>query len=157
MLRDLFQHDDGGWLQDVPLLDRMVTEKLRIEAEAIASEGWKWITVAVDFPYGQSNGLRQLDGKLAELTEEERATLDALNAEYARIETDYQDADELPEEIDQRLGEIEAGVRHLKPDRSSTIRRHRPCRRLRQHRRRRFTLDRPRLRSSLGRGAPRPR
>ena len=108
VLRDLFQHDDGGWLQDVPLLDRMVTEKLRIEAEAIAAEGWKWITVAVDFPYGQSNGLRQLDGQLAELTEEERATLDALNAEYARIETDYQDADELPEEIDQRLGEIEA-------------------------------------------------
>ncbi|UPK06347.1 ParB/RepB/Spo0J family partition protein [Bradyrhizobium sp. 170] len=108
VLRDLFQHDDGGWLQDVPLLDRMVTEKLRIEAEAIASEGWKWITVAVDFPYGQSNGLRQLDGQLAELTEEERATLDALNAEYARIETDYQDADELPEEIDQLLGEIEA-------------------------------------------------
>ena len=108
VLRDLFQHDDGGWLQDVPLLDRMVTEKLRIEAEAIASEGWKWITVAVDFPYGQSNGLRQLDGQLAELTEEERATLDALNAEYARIETDYQDADELPDGIDQRLGEIEA-------------------------------------------------
>ena len=103
-----FEHDDGGWLQDVPLLDRMVTEKLRIEAEAIAAEGWKWITVAVDFPYGQSNGLRQLDGQPAELTEEERATLDALNAEYARIETDYQDADELPDEIDQRLGEIEA-------------------------------------------------
>jgi ParB family chromosome partitioning protein len=108
VLRDLFQHDDGGWLQDVPLLDRMVSEKLGIEAEAIAAEGWKWITVAVDFPYGQSNGLRQLDGQLAELTEEERATLDALNAEYARIETGYQDADELPEEIDQRLGEIEA-------------------------------------------------
>ncbi|WKA26209.1 ParB/RepB/Spo0J family partition protein [Bradyrhizobium roseum] len=108
VLRDLFQHDDGGWLQDIPLLDRMVTEKLRIVAEAIAAEGWKWITVAVDFPYGQSNGLRQLDGQPAELTEEERATLDALNAEYARIETDYQDADELPDEIDQRLGEIEA-------------------------------------------------
>jgi ParB family chromosome partitioning protein len=108
VLRDLFQHDDGGWLQDVPLLDRMVSEKLGIEAETIAAEGWKWITVAVDFPYGQSNGLRQLDGQPAELTEEERATLDALNAEYARIETDYQDADELPDEIDQRLGEIEA-------------------------------------------------
>jgi len=108
VLRDLFQQDDGGWLQDVPLLDRMVSEKLRIEAEAIAAEGWKWITVAVDFPYGQSNGLRQLDGQPAELTEEERATLDALNAEYARIETDYQDADELPDEIDQCLGEIEA-------------------------------------------------
>lgn len=28
ILRDLFEHDDGGWLQDVALLDRLVTEKL---------------------------------------------------------------------------------------------------------------------------------
>lgn len=108
IMRDLFEHDDGGWLQDVPLLDRLVTEKLKAEAETIAAEGWKWIAVAVDFPYGHTNGLRELDGQPAELTEEERATLDALNAEYAKVETDYQDADELPDEIDQRLGEIEA-------------------------------------------------
>src|SRR6266704_3042523 len=30
VLRDLFAHDDGGWLQDVPLLDRLATEKLKI-------------------------------------------------------------------------------------------------------------------------------
>jgi ParB family transcriptional regulator, chromosome partitioning protein len=108
VLRDLFEHDDGGWLQDVPLLDRLVTEKLKVEAETIAAEGWKWIAVAVDFPYGHSNGLREIEGEPVDLTEEERATLDALNAEYAKIEEDYQDADELPDEIDQRLGEIEA-------------------------------------------------
>jgi ParB family chromosome partitioning protein len=107
VMRDLFEHDDGGWLQDVPLLDRLVTEKLKTQAETIATEGWKWIAVAVDFPYGHTNGLRELDGEPADLTEEERATLDALNAEYAKIEADYQDADELPDEIDQRLGEIE--------------------------------------------------
>jgi ParB family chromosome partitioning protein len=108
ILRDLFAHDDGGWLQDVPLLDRLVTEKLKAEAETIAAEGWKWIAVAVDFPYGHTNGLREIEGEPADLTEEERATLDALNAEHAKIEEDYQDADELPDEIDQRLGEIEA-------------------------------------------------
>ena len=107
VMRDLFEHDDGGWLQDVPLLDRLVTDKLKAEAEAIVAEGWRWIAVAVDFPYGHTNGLRELEGKPADLTEEERATLDALNAEYAKIEADYQDADELPDEIDQRLGEIE--------------------------------------------------
>lgn len=107
VMRDLFEHDDGGWLQDVPLLDRLVTDKLKGEAEAIAAEGWKWISVAVDFPYNHTSGLRALEGKPADLTEEERATLDALNAEYAKIEADYQDADELPDEIDQRLGEIE--------------------------------------------------
>ena len=96
VLRDLFAHDDGGWLQDVPLLDRLVTEKLKAEAETIAAEGWKWIAVAVDFPYGHTNGLREIEGEPADLTEEERATLDALNAEHAKIEEDYQDADELP-------------------------------------------------------------
>ncbi|MBK3665051.1 ParB/RepB/Spo0J family partition protein [Bradyrhizobium diazoefficiens] len=108
VMRDLFEHDDGGWLQDVPLLDRLVTEKLKADAEAIAAEGWKWISIAVDFPYGHSGGLRKLEGEPADLTEEERATLDALNAEYDKIEADYQDAVELPDEVDQRLGEIEA-------------------------------------------------
>src|SRR5260370_20082138 len=107
VMRDLFAHDDGGWLQGMPLLDRLVTEKLKADAEGIASEGWKWIAIAVDFPYGHTNGLRKLDGEPADLTEEEQGMLDALNTEYAKIEADYQDADELPDEIDQRLGEIE--------------------------------------------------
>lgn len=49
-MRDLLEDDDGGWLQDAPLLDRLVTDKLKTEAEVIAAEGWKWISVAVDFP-----------------------------------------------------------------------------------------------------------
>lgn len=107
VMRDLFAHDDGGWLQDVSLLDRLVTEKLKAEAETLAAEGWKWISVAVEFPYGHAGGLRELDSEPVDLTEEERATLDALNAEYTRIEAEYQDADELPDDVDQRLGEIE--------------------------------------------------
>ncbi|HLZ03883.1 MAG TPA: ParB/RepB/Spo0J family partition protein [Bradyrhizobium sp.] len=110
VLRDLFEHDDGGWLQDVALLDRLVTEKLTAEAETIAKEGWKWISVAVDFPYGHAAGLRELEGKPADLTIEEQATIDALNAEQAKLEFDYQDADELPDDVDQRLSEIEAAL-----------------------------------------------
>jgi ParB family chromosome partitioning protein len=45
VLRDLFEDDGGGWLQDVALLDRLATEKLAAEAEKIAAEGWKWIEV----------------------------------------------------------------------------------------------------------------
>src|SRR6266852_8079603 len=110
ILRDLFEHDDGGWLQDVALLDRLVTEQLTAEAETIAKEGWKWILVAVDFPYGHASGLRELEGKPTDLTAEEQATIDALNAEQAKLEFDYQNADELPDEVDQRLGEIEAAL-----------------------------------------------
>src|ERR1700732_4518326 len=72
ILRDLFEHDDGGWLQDVALLDRLVTEKLTAEAEALAKEGWKWISVAVDFSYGHAGGLRELEGEPADLTTEEQ-------------------------------------------------------------------------------------
>ncbi|WP_140848541.1 ParB/RepB/Spo0J family partition protein [Paracoccus sp. FO-3] len=110
MLRDLFQSDDGGWLQDPALLDRMVAEKLKTAADRVAEEGWKWIEVAVSFPYGHVHGLRELSGTTVDLTDEERATREALREEYDRIEAEYSEADELPDEIDQRLGEIEQAL-----------------------------------------------
>jgi len=110
VLRDLFQQDDGGWLQDPVLLDRLAGEKLKAEAQSIAAEGWKWIEVAMTFPYGHDHGLRQLVGTTVDMTEEERATREALREEYDRLEADYAEADELPDEIDARLGEIEQAL-----------------------------------------------
>lgn len=110
VMRDLFQSDDGGWLQDVGLLDRLVGEKLKAEAETIAAEGWKWIEVAVSFPYDAARGLQEITGTPLDLSAEEQATIDALNAEMAKLEAEYQDADELPDEVDQRLGEIETAL-----------------------------------------------
>jgi ParB family transcriptional regulator, chromosome partitioning protein len=110
VMRDLFQQDDGGWLQDPALLDRLVTEKLQTEAETLRTEGWKWIAAAADFPYGHTAGLRRLNGEPVELTAEEQACGSALQAEYDRLEKAYAEADELPDEVDQRLGEIEAAI-----------------------------------------------
>jgi ParB family transcriptional regulator, chromosome partitioning protein len=110
VLRDLFQQDDGGWLQDPVLLERLVAEKLKAEAEAIASEGWKWIEIAVGFPYGHTMGLRELLGTTVDLTDEERATRETLRDEYDRLEAEYGEIDDLPEEVDQRLGEIERAL-----------------------------------------------
>jgi ParB family chromosome partitioning protein len=110
VLRDLFQDDDGGWLQDPALLDRLVADKLKASVEAIASEGWKWIEVAVSFPYGATHGLREIVGTPLDLSPDEQATIDALNAEFAKLEAEYEDANELPDEIDQRLGEIETAL-----------------------------------------------
>ena len=88
IMRDLFQGDDGGWLQDVVLLDRLVADQLHDRAEAIRAEGWKWIEVAPDFAYGHTYGLRQLRGEQVPLTEEEQAGRDALQAEMDRLECD---------------------------------------------------------------------
>ena len=110
VMRDLFQSDDGGWLEDVALLDRLVAEKLKAEAETIGAEGWRWIEVAIDFPYGHTHGLRALEGVATDLTSEEQATIDALKAESAQLEAEYDAAEELPEEVDERLGEIETAL-----------------------------------------------
>jgi ParB family chromosome partitioning protein len=110
VMRDLFQNDDGGWLQDARLLDRLVAEKLERDAQAVRAEGWKWVEVATDFPYGHTYGLRHISGERQPLTEEESTTLDALRAEAEQLEEAHADAGEIPEEVDQRLGEIEAAI-----------------------------------------------
>jgi ParB family chromosome partitioning protein len=110
IMRDLFQHDDGGWLQDPALLDRLVIEKLQTKAETLRAEGWKWIAVAADFPYGHTTGLRRLTGETVDLTEEERAAFAALKAEHDALEAQYAEADELPDDVDERLGEIETAI-----------------------------------------------
>ena len=110
VLRDLFESDDGGWLQDPALLDRLVAEKLGREAEAVRAEGWTWVEVAPDFPYGHTYGLRRLCGTEVAMTEDEVAARDVLKAEFDKLEESYAEADEIPEDIDQRLGEIETAL-----------------------------------------------
>jgi ParB family chromosome partitioning protein len=110
VLRDLFQGDDGGWLQDAALVARMVAEKLREETAKVQAEGWKWLEVASDFAYGHTFGLRQLRGEPIAITPEEQATRDALQAEYDGLIAQYADAPELPEDVDRRLSEIETAI-----------------------------------------------
>ena len=110
ILRDLFEEDGCGWLEDVALLERLVAERLRTEAETIATEGWKWIEVAPSFPYGYDHGLRRLEGEPADFTMEEQVSLDALQAEYTALQEKYEDADEIPDEVDTRLGELEQAL-----------------------------------------------
>ncbi len=109
VMRDLFQEDDGGWLQNPALLDRLVAERLAHEADAIRAEGWKWVEAAPDFPYGHRHGLRPLPSANP-LTEAEQAEFDALKGEYDALEEQYGEADQLPEAVEARLAEIEAAI-----------------------------------------------
>jgi len=111
ILRDLFESDDGGWLQDAALLDRLVLEKLQACAEPIAGEGWKWLQVAVDFPYGHTYGLRRIQGETMPLTEAEEAARAALQSEYDQLVEEYEDSGEdLPDLVDQRFAELETAL-----------------------------------------------
>ena len=96
MLHDLFQDDGDSSLEDLALLDRLVTEKLKAEAETVAVEVWKWIEVALDLPYGYSHGLRSLSGDPAPMPDDEATA----NAKL--LEEEYASQDEIPDEIETR-------------------------------------------------------
>ena len=110
VLRDLFSQDGEGWLQDVASLEELVAAKLAVDAEKVKAEGWRWIEIAQDFPYGHTAGLRRIVGEETALTDEDHARREALRDEMAAIEECYfQDSDEeVPEDVDRRLSEIEA-------------------------------------------------
>ena len=110
ILRELFQADDGGWLQDPGLLDMLIAERLREEAETVRAEGWRWVEAAPDFAYGHTYVLRGLVGERHELTADEEAAREALVTEYAEIEAAHAGGADLPDEVDARLGEIETAL-----------------------------------------------
>ncbi|WP_048879561.1 ParB/RepB/Spo0J family partition protein, partial [Acidocella aminolytica] len=110
IMRDLFQQDDGGWLQDAGLLVRVVAEKLERDADALRAEGWKWVETATEFPYGHSYGLRRIAGTRRQLTEQEIVQVEALRAEAERIEEEAAAADEVSDDADACLAEIEAEI-----------------------------------------------
>lgn len=107
ILRDLFQHDQGGWLQDVALLDRLAREKLSKAADDLRAEGWKWSEFACEFPYGHTNGLRRLPSTAPRILNEEKERYDAALEEYDALSDEHAGSEELPEDIDQRMSELE--------------------------------------------------
>ena len=114
VMRDLFEQDNGGWLQDPALLEQLVLEKLTAHAEALkADEGWKWVDSAIDFHFGHASGLRRFYGKQPELTEEELALHDALTAEFEKLNAEYEAADDYSAETEARLDDLDAQLTAL--------------------------------------------
>jgi ParB family chromosome partitioning protein len=113
VLRDLFSTDNGGWLQDAILLDRLVGEKLQTVAEALKSEGWKWIEVLPSLPFDHFDDLRKLSAIGSVLSPEDQASLEALRAEHSELSETFADFEELPVEVDERFGELEAAMEGL--------------------------------------------
>ena len=110
VMRDLFEHDDGGWLTDPALLDRLVDEKLAVEGERIGADGWKWVATAVDLPWNASAGMREIDGTPIAPTPEEEAKLAALNAEADDLEEKWANEDCIPDEVNERLEAIDQEI-----------------------------------------------
>ena len=116
ILRDLFTEDRGGYFEDVALLDMLVLAKLGREANALMeAEGWKWAQVFLDYPH--SHGLRRTYPQPVELSAEDQAALDAAQSEFNGLTAQYESAEELPDDVDTRFGELEAEIERLEAKR----------------------------------------
>ncbi len=110
VVRDLFEADNGGWLTDPALLDRLVDEKLRAAGEHILAEGWKWVSTSIDLPLDATRGLRVIDRDEVAMTDEEEARLAALEAEGEELGDEWADVHEVPADVMARLDAIDAEI-----------------------------------------------
>ncbi|MBV9561703.1 MAG: ParB/RepB/Spo0J family partition protein, partial [Bradyrhizobium sp.] len=118
ILRDLFTEDRGGYLEDVALLDLLVTAKLGREADALrAAEGWKWTEAHLDFPH--AHGMRRTYPLPVVLSAEDETNLAAAHTEFDHLTEQHQAADELPDDVDARFGELEVEIERLEARRTA--------------------------------------
>jgi ParB family transcriptional regulator, chromosome partitioning protein len=109
ILRDLFTQDDGGWFEDVALLDRLTVEKLAAAAEDLKTrEGWKWSEAHLDYPYAQA--CARAYPRPVERSAEDQAAIAALAEEYDAITETWAETDYLPPDIEARLNEIDEAL-----------------------------------------------
>ena len=113
VVRDLFEEDRGGWLQDAALLDRLVLEKLGAEADRIRAEGWKWVEAAIDLPYGYHLGLRPIEVTHTPPTDADLAEVATLQAEAEALENEWSGADEIPDDVDARVNALDERIAEL--------------------------------------------
>lgn len=110
--RDLFTEDGGGFFTDVALLDRLALEKLQAETTARQDEGgWLWSIASLDFPH--SHGYRRTYPEERALSPEDQAELEAARDEYNQLSDEYEAYEELPDDIDKRMGALEAAMVRL--------------------------------------------
>lgn len=104
IVRDLFDEEGGGYLENADLLNRLADDKLCAEAEPVRAEGWLWVQVEAEFDHGMTSGMRRVYPAQRTFTEVEEARLTELSERYdALCEQDG----ELDEATQQELASID--------------------------------------------------
>ena len=107
--RDLFsEEEDGIFIVDAALLERLASEKLQRAAKAVSKEGWKWVdVVATGFGYEQKSKFRQVHPAPPPLPEKLAAEVLELQTEYDKLIDNEEDHTDRLDEIEARLKKIE--------------------------------------------------
>ncbi|HET6184610.1 MAG TPA: hypothetical protein VFA03_13590 [Acetobacteraceae bacterium] len=108
ILRNLFSEDRGGYFEDAALLDRLALEKLAGIAAEVQAEGWKWAESHLEYPH--ANGLCRFYPQPVEPSAEDAERLAAAQAEFDALSEQYDSAEELPDDVDEKFGELKAEI-----------------------------------------------
>jgi len=109
IMSDLFadDHDAPAYIQDLALLDRLVSEKLAALRDTALAQGWKWCVAAVDVPYAELHKYDQLDTPEPAHPPELMAEYEALTDEHDRLE-ELAAEEDLSDSQRERIDAIEA-------------------------------------------------
>jgi ParB family chromosome partitioning protein len=108
VIHDLFD-EEGGFLADAALLNRLVREKLQRHAEPVLAEGWKWVEVNPEFAYERVSAMASIESVPRPLSDQEQAQLASLQErlEALCLEAEQNDPSESEQaEIDRLEAEI---------------------------------------------------
>lgn len=124
LMRDLFSEgDEGLYLEDRPLVMRLVQDKLTAAGQDIqTSEGWKWVQTAPDIPYEAISECQHVYPQSIDPTPEQEAEMERLQErlEFYEARDDEQGLSPEDEEamtaLEDKLTAMEDSLRIYTPD-----------------------------------------
>jgi ParB family chromosome partitioning protein len=114
--RDLFGNEDDIYMQDAQLLESLALAKLDQEAETIRNEGYAWVQARTTFDYSDRAEFATVRMVRREPSEEEQASMDALEAELGAMEAEYNAYDEDADETGELYQAIEEKAERIQAD-----------------------------------------
>lgn len=119
--RDLFSDDDNGiFLTDIALLDKLVEEKLAKAVSRLEKEGWKWVEARASFSWEDKSKFRQLRAEPPALSDKQAKEVEKLEAEYRKVEDAWTEADD-DSDAPPRLEQIEKRLQKIEDSRGPAV------------------------------------
>lgn len=116
--RDLFSDDDGSFIENPELMAELAVQQLESAAESLRAQGWSWVDITMDSTYGyqSKHKLKRINPQNhEEISAENKAEIERLEAEQAAIEKAAEEPEDRPhtKEERKRLSEIEERIYDL--------------------------------------------
>lgn len=111
VVRDLFDTDGGGFLNDEGLLDRLARDKLAKLAEGVSGEGWKWVEADIVFDGSRTADMRRVYPVAVKLSAADKKRLKKLQVRHDALLDKH--GDDLPEAAQVQYDRIEQAIAEL--------------------------------------------